>query len=100
MREKINFYKMLDIKVIRENPEKIKKMLTRKFVSEIAIEEVLSVDEKRRELLQKVEVLSAKQNEVSKQVPNLSGAEKEKVLSEMKKISEERKELEGKLEKV
>jgi len=91
---------MLDIKVVRENPEKIKKILARKFVSEVAIDELLHVDGKRRELLQKVEILSAKQNEVSKEMPKLKGAEKEKVLSEMKKISEDRKKLEKKLEEI
>jgi seryl-tRNA synthetase len=89
---------MLDIKIIRENPEKIKKMLIRKFIPEKAIDELLVIDEKRREMLQKVEILSAKQNEVSKKMPQLKGSEKESILSEMKTISNNRKKLEKELE--
>lgn len=90
---------MLDIKAIRENPKEFKRTLARKSVEPQVIDDLLSADETRRNLIGKTDELKAKQNEVSKQIPNLSGAEKEKVLAEMKTISDERKALEVKLNK-
>ncbi|MDH3324551.1 MAG: serine--tRNA ligase, partial [Candidatus Peregrinibacteria bacterium] len=82
---------MLDLKAIRENPDEFKRTLVRKFVEPKLIDDLLAADETRRDLIGKTDSLKAKQNEVSKQMPNLSGDEKEKVLAEMKTISEERK---------
>ncbi len=91
---------MLDIKAIRENPEEFKKSLARKFVDSKLIDEVLAADKKRRILIGKTDELKAKQNEVSKQIPQLSGEEKEKVLADMKVIAEERKSLDAELNEV
>ncbi|MCF7918015.1 serine--tRNA ligase [Candidatus Gracilibacteria bacterium] len=90
---------MLDIKAIRANPIEFKKSLKRKGVDESKIDELIKIDQFHREGLQKIESLKAKQNEVSKRIPSLSGNEKEKVLSDMKHIAEERKSLEQDLEK-
>ncbi len=89
---------MLDIKAIRENPDQFKKSLARKGVNSSVIDDLLVSDKVRRENLQKVEELKAKQNKVSKEIPNLAGEEKEKVLADMKMIANERKELEKTLE--
>lgn len=91
---------MLDIKAIRENPEAIKKQLARKGIAADVIDTLLQKDESRRELLQEVEGAKAKQNEVSKQIPKLQGAEKEEVLAAMKAVAEERKNMEEQLETV
>ena len=89
---------MLDLKAIRQNPEAFKTSLARKGVDVSQIDRLLASDESRRELLQKVEALKQKQNQVSKEIPKLSGAEKEKVLAEMKTIADEKKVLENNLE--
>ncbi len=91
---------MLDLKAIRENPEDFKLRLGRKGVSSSMVDELLEADEKRRGLLAQTEALKAEQNGVSKRIPSLSGEEKEKVLSDMKVISDKRKALEVDLEKV
>ena len=91
---------MLDLKAIRQNPEAFKTSLTRKGVDVSQIDTLLVLDESKREFLQKVEALKQKQNQVSKEMPKLSGAEKEKVLAEMKAIADEKKVLEADLEKV
>lgn len=85
---------MLDLKKIRENPAEFKNKLARKGVNPAKIDELLSLDKEYRENLQKSEDLSAKQNEVSKKIPQLSGEEKAQVLAEMKTVSANKKEAE------
>ena len=85
---------MLDIKFIRENPEKVKKGCQNKQVK-VDIDQVLNLDKKRRELLQKIETLRAEQNKISKQkILNKEQKEKAKKLkAEIKKIEAESKEI-------
>jgi len=59
---------MLDIKFIRENPDKIKKGCQNKQIK-CDIDKLLEVDKKRRELLQEIEKLKAEQNKVSGKRP-------------------------------
>ena len=55
--------KMLDIKLIRENPDKIKAGLKAKEVDcDELIDRILELDEQRRTLLQQTEALKAEQN--------------------------------------
>ena len=54
---------MIDIKLIRENPEKVKKGVKSKGVK-VNIDEILKLDEKRRELIQEVESLKAEKNKL------------------------------------
>lgn len=89
---------MLDLKAIRQNPEEFKKSLSRKNVDSQVIDHLLSADESRRTLLQKVESLKQQQNKVSKEIANLSGEEKNKTLAEMKTIADERKNLQTQLD--
>lgn len=91
---------MLDLKAIRQNPEIFKASLARKGVDEGEIDKLLCADESKRKLLQQVESLKQKQNQVSKEIPKLSGEEKAKVLVEMKTIADDKKTLEADLEKV
>ena len=85
---------MLDLKQIRENPAKFQKELSRKGINPAKIDELLILDAKYREELQKVEKLSAQQNEVSKKIPQLSGDEKTALLAKMKEVSAAKKEAE------
>lgn len=85
---------MLDLKKIRENPEYFKKTLTRKGVDSAKIDELLVLDETYRQNLQKLEELSAQQNEVSKKIPHLIGQEKIELLGQMKEVSAAKKEAE------
>jgi seryl-tRNA synthetase len=56
---------MLDIKFIRENPEKVKQGAKNKGM-EVDVEKLLEVDKKRRELMANTEQLKAEQNKLSK----------------------------------
>ncbi len=55
---------MLDIKAIRENPELFRKALARRGMAE-AVDELLALDERRREVTARVEQLRAEQNRAS-----------------------------------
>ncbi|MCK4520372.1 serine--tRNA ligase [Candidatus Parcubacteria bacterium] len=55
---------MLDIKFIRENPEKVKQGCQKKQVK-VDIDQILLLDKKRRGFLQKIDSLRAAQNKIS-----------------------------------
>lgn len=80
---------MLDIKRIRLNPEEVKQGLAKRS-GEYNVDKVLELDEKRRQLLVKVEEMKARQNQVSKDIPKLKkeGKDVSAVLEEMKELSQ------------
>ena len=57
---------MLDIKYVRENLKEVKKALGKKSQFKFDLEKVLELDEERRGLMARVEMLRAEQNKVSK----------------------------------
>ncbi len=85
---------MLDIKVIRTETEKVRAAMNRRKEN-VDIDNILAMDEKRRDLLYRAEQLKARQNEVSKQIPALKkeGKDVSSIFSEMKTLSDEIKEL-------
>lgn len=60
---------MLDIRLIRQEPELVKAGLLSKKADTLVVDEVLALDEKRRAALQEVEALKARRNEISKLIP-------------------------------
>lgn len=91
---------MLDIKIIRNDPEAVKKAVgSRGANMDEVIDEVLRCDEVRRKTLAEVESMKSTQNAVSKKIPVMkkNGEDTSAVMSEMKelsdKISEKNKEL-------
>jgi len=87
---------MLDIKLIREDPERFRQALARRGLAE-RVDELLAADERRRELTQRVEALRAEQNRASKAIGRTSGDEKQTLIAEVAKVSAELKELEPQL---
>lgn len=82
---------MLDIKVIRENPEKVKAaMKSRNKDMDALVDEILAIDAKRRELIVKTDELKAKQNAASKQIPQIkkAGGDIGEIMKEMNAIKE------------
>ena len=82
---------MLDIKVIRNNPEMVKAaMKNRQMNLDNEIDEILKIDEERRNILQEAESMKAQQNAVSKKIPEMkkSGEDISKVMAEMKELSD------------
>ncbi len=91
---------MLDIKVIRNDPEVVKKAVASRGANrDETIDEILKTDEIRRKTLAEVESMKSTQNAVSKKIPTMkkSGEDTSALMSEMKelsdKISEKNKEL-------
>ncbi|GHV19132.1 serine--tRNA ligase [Clostridia bacterium] len=83
---------MLDIKRIREDGENVVTSLaTRGF--ELDLSQILSLDEKRREVIYAAEQLKAEQNIISKKVPEMkkNGEDTTKLFEDMKKLSDEAK---------
>ncbi|MBQ2696041.1 MAG: serine--tRNA ligase [Clostridia bacterium] len=89
---------MLDIKLIRQEPEKVKAALARRK-EEDKIDELLKLDGERRDALYEAEQLKSKQNAVSKQIPQIKkeGGDVAPIFEEMKKLSEEIKTLDAKV---
>ncbi|HOM42008.1 MAG TPA: serine--tRNA ligase [Bacillota bacterium] len=85
---------MLDIRAIRSNPEEIKRKLSRRG-QEFRIDEVLKLDEQRRQVIYEVEELKSRKNKVSEEVAKLKRAKQdaEAVVLEMRQVSEKIKEM-------
>ena len=90
---------MLDIKRIRENLEDIKKAMDRRGEKEFNLDEVVELDDKRKELLKEVEVLKNKMNVESKKIPQLikEGKDITEDKANLKKLSDEIKSLDEKI---
>ena len=86
---------MIDIKLIRENPELVKENIKKKFQDEklVLVDEVKALDEEYRCLRTKADDLRAQRNTISKQIGALMSQgkkdEAEKVKADVKKIGEE-----------
>lgn len=92
---------MLDLKLIRSDTEKVKEAL-KKRKEKINIEGVLTLDQKRRELLSETGVLKEKRNTVSEEIGKAKREKKdaeEKILA-MKEVSTKIKELDIRIKEV
>ncbi|MCI6000394.1 MAG: serine--tRNA ligase [Finegoldia magna] len=92
---------MLDIKRIRNNPEEIVEAL-KKRRGEYPIQKLLDTDEKRREVIQKVESMKAEQNKLSKQVPQMkkNGEDTTELFKNLKKLSDDIKSMDDDLKNI
>ncbi|MCL2368691.1 MAG: serine--tRNA ligase, partial [Oscillospiraceae bacterium] len=91
---------MLDIRLIRDNPQDIIEALAKKGADAGAvIEAILDLDTQRRELIHETEQKKAEQNKVSKQIPAMkkAGEDTAAVMAEMKALSEAIKEADVRL---
>ena len=89
---------MLDIKLIRENPQKVKDaMKTRNKDMDALVDEILEIDLKVRELTQKADALKAEQNAASKDIPRIKkeGGDISEIMTRMNAIKEEVKVLDA-----
>ncbi|MBQ3137396.1 MAG: serine--tRNA ligase [Clostridia bacterium] len=89
---------MLDIKLIRENPQKVKDaMKTRNKDMDALVDEILDIDKRVREITQKADALKAEQNAASKQIPAIKkqGGDISEIMARMNAIKEEVKVLDA-----
>jgi len=87
---------MLDIKLLRNNFEEVEKALANRN-EDFDLSQFKVLDDKRRSLLQEVEVMKAEQNKVSKMIPQLrkEGKDTADLMAEMKELAAKIKELDG-----
>jgi seryl-tRNA synthetase len=83
---------MLDIKIIRENPQLVKDaMKKRNKDMDALVDEVLAIDAQRRELTVKIDQLKQEQNAASKDIPRIKkeGGDISAIMARMNEIKEE-----------
>jgi seryl-tRNA synthetase len=94
---------MIDIKLIRENPDFVKERLKTRDESYLKlIDRLLDIDEERRKIIKEIESLRAERNEKSKLFPILKkeGKDTTEIQQRVKQIGEIIKNLEDKLQKI
>ena len=82
---------MLDIRLIREDPDRVKRaMKTRNKDMDAVVDEIIEIDRKRRELSGKRDALKAEQNAASKQIPQIkkAGGDISEIMQKMNKVKE------------
>jgi len=82
---------MIDIKLIRENPDLVKENIKKKFQDKklALVDEVVDLDKKNRAAITEVESLRAKRTSLSKQIGVLMGQGKKDEAETIKKESQE-----------
>ena len=59
---------MLDINLIREQPDLVREALEKRQMSPVSVDKILVLDEERRSLIQEVETMRSERNTVSKEI--------------------------------
>ena len=89
---------MLDLKAIREDPERFRTALSRRSPALADdLDRTLDLDRNRRELTQQVEELRAEQNRGSKAVGGAKGDERDALIAQVREASQKLGELEPRL---
>lgn len=91
---------MIDIKLIRSNPEKIKAgAKKRNYDADKIVDDILAIDAKRREITANVEAMRAEQNAASKKIPQIKkeGGDASELMARMKTLAAQVKEDSAKL---
>ncbi|RYL94191.1 serine--tRNA ligase [Sporolactobacillus sp. THM19-2] len=93
---------MLDMKVLRDHYDEIKKKMDKRGEDLADFRKFPKLDKKRRDLISRTEVLKAKRNEVSAQVAakKRAGEDASDLITSMRKVSSEIKQLDGELNQV
>jgi len=90
---------MINLKLLLEQPEKIKKALAKKnFKGDL--KKILEMDKERKKTLQEAETFKAEQNRIAKEIPKASAKEKAKLLESSKNLKEKIKALEPKIQEI
>ena len=92
---------MLDIKLIRSNPKKVKEALEKRK-AKVNLDEILELDQKRRGLLLEADVLKEKRNTVSEEIGKLKREKKDAQgkISAMREVSTKIKELDVQIKEI
>ena len=78
---------MLDIKLIRDNPDTVYRAMEKRGEARSAVDEVIDLDNQYRQLLREAEALRARRNEVSKQIGRMREKPVE-LIAEMRQVGD------------
>lgn len=90
---------MLDIKYIRDNSDDVKKKIGRKGADPTLIDDAIQLDQRRRDLIAKLEENQSELNKLSKEIAVYHGQQKIDAIKEASVSSEKVKELKPELDK-
>ena len=91
---------MLDIKLVRSNPDAVRAGMQKRGKNmDQFIDEVIAIDEQRREISSNADAMKAEQNKVSKMIPQMKkeGKDTAPIFAEMKELSAKIKECDEKI---
>jgi seryl-tRNA synthetase len=92
---------MLDINIIRDDPERVRKSLLDRQEDASRVEAVLRLDSDRRALLQQVEILKSERNATSKEIAKMRDpSERQMKIEAMRAVGERIRELDTQLAQV
>lgn len=83
---------MIDLSLLRENPELLRQSLRQRGGEESLVDAAIAADQHRRDAIAHFESLRASQNAFGKEVAKASGDEKQRLLAEVKELSQKVKE--------
>lgn len=88
---------MIDLKLIRTNPEIVKEALEKRGEDTSVLERIRQLDEARRDLLYRVEQLKSLRNSTSEKIGQLkkAGKDAQDLVDQMRQVGEEIKQLDG-----
>ena len=87
---------MIDVKILRDNPDLVRASQKARGENAALVDEVLAADERRRSAIVEFEALRAEQNTLSKSVGAAKGDEKSALLERAKELSAKVKEADAK----
>lgn len=90
---------MIDIKLIRENPEIIFQAMEKRGESTSSIDEVIELDNMHRQLLREAEAFRARRNEVSKQISRMKDKPAD-LIAEMRQVGDKISQIESEADQV
>ncbi|MBW6466652.1 MAG: serine--tRNA ligase [Brevefilum sp.] len=92
---------MLDMRLIREEPDRVREALVKRQMDPSSVDEILVLDERRRQLIQNVEEMRAERNAVSKEIGLMKDKDSRQVkIDAMRDLGEKLSDIEADLKQV
>ena len=89
---------MIDLRLLREDPDRLRASQRARGASESAVDALLAADEARRAAVAAFEAVRAEQNQLSKQIRGATGDDKAQLLARAKELSAGVKAAQGQVE--
>ncbi|MGO2079049.1 MAG: serine--tRNA ligase, partial [Staphylococcus equorum] len=93
---------MLDIKLFRNEPDLVREKVTKRGMDAQVVDDILALDEKRRQLISQAEEMKAQRNKVSGEIAQKKRNKEnaDDVIAEMRKLGDEIKVLDDDLNQI